>query len=59
MSERVNSKGYILNITNPELLVFLPEEGKATGEAMLVVPGGSYERVCITREGYETAKLLN
>lgn len=59
MSERVNSKGYILNITNPELLVFLPEEGKATGEAMLVVPGGSYERVCITREGYKTVEMLN
>lgn len=59
MRERINSKGYFLNITNPELLVFLPEEGKATGEAMLVVPGGSYVRNCITREGYETAKLLN
>lgn len=59
MSERVNSKGYILNIPNPELLVFLPEEGKATGEAMLVVPGGSYERVCITREGYKTVEMLN
>lgn len=59
MRERINSKGYILNITDPEILVFLPKEGKATGEAILVVPGGGYERNCITREGYKTAEWLN
>ena len=26
---------------------------------MLVVPGGSYEKVCITHEGYKTAEWLN
>lgn len=59
LSERIDNRGYILNVTKPELLVFLPEEGKATGQAMLVTPGGSYEKVCITREGYKTVEWLN
>ncbi|MBR1958386.1 MAG: alpha/beta hydrolase [Tidjanibacter sp.] len=59
MSEWVNNRGYYTNVTEPELLVFVPEEGTATGQAMLVVPGGSYKRVCITREGYKTAEMLN
>ena len=32
---------------------------KATGESVLVVPGGSYAKNCITYEGYRTAKWLN
>ncbi|MBR4850470.1 MAG: alpha/beta hydrolase [Tidjanibacter sp.] len=59
MRERVNSRGYFVNITTPEILVFLPAKEKATGQAMLVTPGGSYEKVCVTREGYKTAEWLN
>lgn len=59
MSEWINNRGYITNVSEPELLVFLPEEYTATGQAMLVVPGGGYKRVCVTREGYKTAEMLN
>lgn len=57
--ERIDSRGYIWDITDSELLVYLPEKDKATGEAVLVVPGGSYAKNCITYEGYRTAKWLN
>ena len=49
--EGVNDKGYSIRVSDPELLVYLPDPARATGQAMLVVPGGSYEKVCITHEG--------
>ena len=30
----------------PELKVFLPAEGKATGRAVVLCPGGAYRRLC-------------
>ena len=57
--EGVNDKGYYIRVSDPELLVYLPDSARATGQAMLVVPGGSYEKVCITHEGYKTAEWLN
>ena len=57
--EGVNDKGYYVGVSDPELLVYLPDPARATGQAMLVVPGGSYEKVCITHEGYKTAEWLN
>ena len=54
--EGMNDKGYYVGVSDPELLVYLPDPARATGQAMLVVPGGSYEKVCITHEGYKTAE---
>ena len=59
LSESINEKGYYVGVSDPELLVYLPDPARATGQAMLVVPGGSYEKVCITHEGYKTAEWLN
>ncbi len=58
-TEGLNDKGYCIRVSDPELLVYLPDPTRATGQAMLVVPGGSYEKVCITHEGYKTAEWLN
>ena len=55
----MDDRGYITNITAPELLVCLPDKAKATGAGVIVVPGGSYAKNCITYEGYRTAKWLN
>lgn len=57
--ETVDDRGYYRTVSDPELEVFLPEPEKATGEAVLVVPGGGYEKVCVTYEGYKTAEWLN
>ncbi len=43
-------------ISNPELAVFLPPKEKATGTAVLILPGGGYQKVCVFHEGYDLAK---
>ncbi len=57
--ESITEKGYYTNVSDPELIVYLPAKDKATGQAMLVVPGGSYKNVCTPREGIKTAEWLN
>ncbi|MEL6955380.1 MAG: alpha/beta hydrolase [Pseudomonadota bacterium] len=46
-----------INITNPTLSVFYPQE--PSGEAMLLIPGGGYARVVIDKEGHEGARYFN
>ena len=41
-------------ITNPTLTVFEPTE--PDGSALLIIPGGGYERVVMDKEGYESAR---
>lgn len=57
--ESITEKGYYTNVSDPELLVYLPDKAVATGQAMLVVPGGSYRNVCTPFEGEKTAAWLN
>ena len=56
VAEEIDAKGYIYGKIKPELLVYRPE--KPSGAAMLIVPGGGYEKNCITFEGYKTADWL-
>lgn len=56
--ESITEKGYFTNVSDPELLVYMPDKAKSTGQAMLVVPGGSYRNVCTPREGDKTAQWL-
>jgi acetyl esterase/lipase len=46
-------------ITDPEMLIYLPAKEKTTGTAILVCPGGAYKYVSIINEGYEIASWLN
>jgi acetyl esterase/lipase len=46
------------NVTEPTLTVFHPEPSKATGAAVLVIPGGGYAVVCVQVEGWPTAEVL-
>lgn len=41
-------------ITNPTLTVF--SAGEPDGSALLIIPGGGYERVVMDKEGYESAR---
>jgi len=43
----------------PSIYVFLPPEGKATGTAMIVAPGGGHSQLVIDKEGWEIADWLN
>ncbi len=39
----------------PQITVYLPEKSKATGQAVLCIPGGGYGVVCYDTEGYNWA----
>ena len=43
----------------PELKVFLPAEGKATGRAVVLCPGGGYQHLCMNYEGTDWAPFFN
>jgi acetyl esterase/lipase len=49
----------ISNVQNPTIEVYLPPERSATGEAVLIFPGGGYYVLAYDWEGIEVAKWLN
>ena len=56
-----NARGIsmISKVSRPTLTIFLPPKEKATGAAVIVIPGGGYGKVAITHEGYDVAKRFN
>lgn len=48
----------VYNVTDPSLTVFKPEQGKANGTAIIVVPGGGFHALSISSEGFDVAKNL-
>ncbi|MGE0079278.1 MAG: alpha/beta hydrolase [Bacteroidales bacterium] len=49
----------ILKVTDPEIQIFIPDTNISTGTAILICPGGGYERLAIDHEGWDVAKWLN
>lgn len=43
----------------PSVRVFLPEEGKANGMAVVCCPGGGYSHLAMNHEGYDWAPFFN
>lgn len=60
-TESSKNEGILIvsNVSRPTLTVYLPDESKATGEAIIVVPGGGYHIVAAGHEGSDVAKKLN
>jgi acetyl esterase/lipase len=56
--EQVNDQGYVLSIHQPSIAVYLPSADKATGAAILVIPGGGHRFLAIEHEGYNVAAWL-
>jgi acetyl esterase/lipase len=48
----------VSNIHNPSLTPFLPSKDKATGAAVIVLPGGGHMFLSIDHEGYDVAQYL-
>ena len=48
----------ISNIHAPSLTPFLPANGKSTGCAVIIAPGGGHMQLTIDREGYDLAQFL-
>ncbi len=49
----------IRNVQTPEIDVFLPSKRNATGEAVVIFPGGGYQLLAYDWEGTDIAKWLN
>jgi acetyl esterase/lipase len=49
---------WVRNITQPMLTPFLPKKGKGNGAAVLVIPGGGFQFVSISNEGWPVAQAL-
>lgn len=48
----------VRNVSEAEMYVYLPEEEKNTGAALVICPGGGYRIEAMDHEGYEIAKWL-
>lgn len=46
-------------VQEPDIAVFLPSKQNATGQAVIICPGGGYEYLSYDWEGTDIAKLLN
>ena len=46
-------------ILNPSLTPYLPSKDKATGAAVIVIPGGGHRVLAIDHEGYNVAQWLS
>lgn len=49
----------VSKVQEPTIEVYLPAKGNATGEAMLIFPGGGYSILAYDWEGTDIAKFLN
>jgi len=50
------SSGVFTGVTLPTLEIYLPEQDKATGTAVIICPGGGYSVIVYQGEGISTAK---
>jgi len=48
----------ITNVHNPSILPYLPSKEKATGVAVIVLPGGGHRNLAIAHEGYNIGEWL-
>jgi acetyl esterase/lipase len=58
---RITTSGehVVSNVHNPSLTPYLPPKDKATGAAVIVVPGGGHRELWVDHEGHNVAKWLN
>src|SRR6185295_12658344 len=48
----------LTNVHNPSILPYLPAADKATGVAVIVLPGGGHRNLAISHEGYNIGEWL-
>ena len=49
----------IINVSNPDISVYLPTKKYATGQAIIICPGGGYVQLSVDLEGTDIAGYLN
>jgi len=55
----VEAEGRVSNVHEPSLTPYLPPAGRGGRTAVIVCPGGGYNRLAIDKEGRATAEWLN
>jgi acetyl esterase/lipase len=58
-SEKIGEGGRLSHIEIPQYQVYLPEKTKATGAAVVILPGGGYGILAANHEGHDIAKWFN
>jgi acetyl esterase/lipase len=53
-----NEETWVRNVSRPSLTPFLPKPGTGNGAAVLVVPGGGFQFVSLSNEGWPVAQWL-
>jgi endo-1,4-beta-xylanase len=48
----------VTNVHAPSITPYLPDPAKATGAAVIIMPGGGHREMWITHEGYRVAEAL-
>lgn len=56
---KMGDNDFVYNIVSPEMIVFKADPAKATGQAIIVCPGGGFHFLSMKNEGYDVAKWLN
>ncbi|HEY0434863.1 MAG TPA: hypothetical protein VGC95_13400, partial [Chitinophagaceae bacterium] len=54
-----NGESKVSNIHNPSLTPYIPDGGKSSGPAVIVIPGGAHRFLAIDHEGYNVAQWLS
>jgi acetyl esterase/lipase len=57
-TEAMGTEQWVRNVTRPTLTPFLPKKGTGNGAAVLVIPGGGFQFVSISNEGWPIAQWL-
>ena len=56
--ESINEKCELFNTTQTDLYIYKADPAVATGQAVVIVPGGGYRKVCIEYDGFGVAQYL-
>ncbi|GAA0582867.1 alpha/beta hydrolase [Rhizomicrobium electricum] len=48
----------VSKVNAPSITPFLPDPAKATGAAVIIIPGGGHKEIWVTHEGYRVAQAL-
>ena len=56
--ESINEKYELMNTSQTDLYIYKADPAKATGQGVVVVPGGGHRKVCIEYDGFSVARYL-
>ena len=55
--EKINDRLHFSQTSQTDFYIYKADPAKATGQGIVVLPGGGYSKVCIAHEGFEIAKF--